>query len=403
MITLLGRLIRLRATTCIPCIDTADVGHHDDGSNRALCLPFNNKAVDRAACMTHPELYNYTSDLFHDHAMAWLRGQQHGGKPFFLYIAFTVPHAGGWGTVAEQGQPVPSDMQYVGDAVTAWPLVERDHAAVVTYTDKKVGELMDTLAELRVEDQTLVIFASDNGAHAEGGHWHGFFNSTGGLSGYKRSLYEGGVRSPTIARWPGAIQPSVSTFQWAFWDVMPTFAELAGISQPKGLDGRSIVPTLMGRQQPAHPFLYWTWANAGVELKLPSGWRAEENAEGTLNYVHDASGTIQAHHPLEAPSPRGSPAPAPAPSASSHIAAMRERLGIGGFAVVSGMWKGIVPRCTGPAPSAADLQRMYVYHLTHSAEPETESLHTTTTGQREAERLLDLVVRAELTCQCFQC
>ena len=82
---------------------------------------------------------------------------------------------------------------------------------------------------------------------------------------------------------------------------------------------------------------------------------------------------------------------------------MRERLGIGGFAVVSGMWKGIVPRCTGPAPSAADLQRMYVYHLAHSAEPETESLHTTTTGQREAERLLDLVVRAELTCQCFQC
>merc|ERR1712070_927936 len=107
---------------------------------------------------------------------------------------------------------------------------------------------------------TLVVFASHNGAHHEGGHKTGFFNSTGGLQGQKRSLYEGGVRSPTMIRWPAKIQAGrVSNFPWAFWDVMPTFAELAKATAPEGLDGISIVPELTGKDQAEHEYLYWTW------------------------------------------------------------------------------------------------------------------------------------------------
>ena len=199
------------------------------------------------------------------------------------------------------------------------------------------------------------------------------------------------------------------------WDVLPTFAELAGISPPKGLDGISIVPTLMGRHQPDHPFLYWTWGKLnciGCDLRLPAGRRAEENATGTLVYVHDASSTIQAVHPsLDAPSPSPLRLRLPSTSDRAKRSGRGEEeqadgglavVGPGGFAVVSGKWKGIVPRCRGPTPSAADLPAMLVFHLEHSASPETESLHNTPEGQKQRQRLLDLVITAgPLTCLQF--
>ena len=192
-----------------------------------------NHTAAREACMASPSEYNYTADITAHHSLAFIRdhvrGSGSGGgapspaQPFFLYEAFTVPHAGGWGyshgphcaywtCFQDNGAPVPSDGQYA--AHTDWPEVERDHAAVITYLDGCVGDLMQLLVDLGIDEQTLVFFASDNGAHLEGGHDYHFFNSTGGLLGHKRSLYEGGVRSPTMVRWPGTIRLGVSDFAW---------------------------------------------------------------------------------------------------------------------------------------------------------------------------------------------
>ena len=346
-------------------------------------------------------------DITHEHALHWLRGRAGGegaaqhAQPFFLYVAFTVPHAGGWGhapdgwgptdgclpdACPEQGAPVPTDGEYASRS--AWPEVERDHAAVVTYLDGKVGELMSTLEELELEESTLVIFASGNGAHHEGGHSHLFFNSTGGLSGHKRSLYEGGVRSPTMVRWPGTVPASVSPYRWAFWDVLPTFAELAGLKVPSGLDGVSIVPTLMGRSQPAHALLYWTWPGLGDAAPLPTGWRAEQHAAGTLVYVAP-SGRAQARHPL-----------GELESTFDDRAVAK----VSGFAVVSGDWKGIVPHCAAldRKPSAADLPSMLIFHLP-SDRAEAADLARTAPGKLQAQRLLGLVLEAKLSCGCYQC
>lgn len=191
--------------------------------------------------------------------------------PFYLYEAFTVPHAGGWGhapSSPESGAPVPSDGHYANQS--AWPEVERDHAAVITYLDNYVGQLMALLERLNIDKETIVFFASDNGAHLEGGHDYRFFNSTGGLLGHKRSLYEGGVRSPIMVRWPGTIKAGVvSDFVWAFWDFMPTAAEIGGGQVPDGIDGVSIVPTLMGQTQPPKPYVFFTWPGKSAPSPAP--------------------------------------------------------------------------------------------------------------------------------------
>ena len=178
----------------------------------------------RQACMSRPNDFNYTQDITHSYAMGWLRVWADRSKadldadgrerPFFLYQSYAVPHAGGWGTTDEDGAPVPHLGRY---AAEDWPLVEKDHAAVVSYLDERVGDMMDLLTELKLESRTLTIFASDNGPHLEGGHSPDFFGSSGGLRGAKRSLYEGGVRSPTMAHWPGTIPRGVSRYRWALY------------------------------------------------------------------------------------------------------------------------------------------------------------------------------------------
>ena len=370
---------------------------------RASCV-----ASDEHCATPHATPRTPQVDITTEHALEWLRERRGGGEgwlewltpqqtqPFFLYVAFTVPHAGGWGHTPigpEHGAPVPTDGEYASRS--EWPEVERDHAAVVTYLDAKVGELMGALEALKLEERTLVIFASDNGAHHEGGHSHLFFNSTGGLAGHKRSLYEGGVRSPTMARWPGTVPAGVSPYRWAFWDVLPTFAELAGLEVPRGLDGVSIVPTLMGRSQPAHALLYWTWPGEYEPPNLPAGWRAEQRAAGTLVYVAP-SGRAQARHPLSEL----------ASTLDDHAAAKVSlpKDVVSGFAVVSGDWKGIVPHCAGldHKPSAADLPSMRVFHLP-SDWAETSDLARTARGRLQAQRLLGLVLDANLSCGCYQC
>lgn len=224
-------------------------------------LTGNYEDKSRELCQNNPEIYNYTIDVFHEAGATWLQDVATRDQPFFMYLSYTIPHAGGWADAPatnEDGNPVPTIYNYDDPS---WPDVEKDHAAVITYLDAKVGDLMRRLKMLGIDDNTLVVFMSDNGPHQEGGHMVDFFDSSGGLQGFKRSLYEGGVRVPSMVRWPGKIEAGrVSDFQWAFWDVMPTVAELAQTQAPEGLDGISIVPELLGeREQPEHEYLYWTW------------------------------------------------------------------------------------------------------------------------------------------------
>ena len=147
---------------------------------------------------------------------------------------------------------------------------------MVTRLDTYVGQIMAKLKSLGIDDNTLVIFTSDNGPHVEGGHDPKFFNSTGVLKGVKRDLYEGGLRVPMIAYWPGKIKAgSVNEHIGAFWDFMPTFASLIDQKSPENIDGISILPTLLGQGgQQQHPYLYWEFHELGGRQAVRMGkWK----------------------------------------------------------------------------------------------------------------------------------
>jgi arylsulfatase A-like enzyme len=170
--------------------------------------------------------------------------EQNKDRPFFCYAAWTPPH----------GDFVIPENPVFGQK--AWTEEVRNYAAMVALVDKDVGRLMKKLKDLGIDEKTLVVFSSDNGANLE---FIESLGSTGGLRGYKRMLYEGGTRTPFIARWPGKIQPSTtSDLLTSSVDFLPTAAELSGVPGPKGLDGHSIVPTLLGKgQQVVHASLYF--------------------------------------------------------------------------------------------------------------------------------------------------
>jgi len=208
----------------------------------------------------------YAAQMIHDQALAFM--QQNRDHPFFLFLAYTLPHAALQlpkgdplfeyykKAFNEQPVPVPENWQGKGYQPQAYP--KAAYAAMVGKMDTYVGDIVSRLKTLGIEKNTLIIFASDNGPHKEGGNDPASFNSSGGLRGIKRDLYEGGIRTPFIARWPGKIAPGTrSGFTGAFWDLLPTFAALAGVTAPRNIDGISIVPTLLGTRQQKHAPLYW--------------------------------------------------------------------------------------------------------------------------------------------------
>ncbi len=198
------------------------------------------------------EKVDYAHDLLVDDALAFV--QRHREGPFFLYFAVTIPHANN--EAGQDGMEVPDDGIY---ANRDWPDPQKGHAAMITRLDGDVRRLMRQLADLGIDEHTLVLFTSDNGPHREGGADPAFFKSSGPLRGIKRDLYEGGIRVPLIARWPGRIQPGqVSDRIWAMWDFLPTIAELVGQQAPPNLDGVAMLECLQGRPQARpHPYLYW--------------------------------------------------------------------------------------------------------------------------------------------------
>ena len=212
----------------------------------------------------------YVHDLIMADAFSFIRHEAKAGKPFFCYVPTAIPHA---------AMHAPKDLhekwrkkfpefddnvgKYTAGSDDLCPDVKNPiagFAAMIEHLDDQVGELLEVLRRENIEDNTLVLFCSDNGAHREGGHSPEFWNSTGPLKGIKRDLYEGGIRSPLLARWVGTVAPgSQSNHISAFWDILPTMAELARQPSPSQSTGVSFLPTLVGRKnlQKEHEYLYW--------------------------------------------------------------------------------------------------------------------------------------------------
>jgi arylsulfatase A-like enzyme len=212
----------------------------------------------------------YSHDLVTEEALSFV--EQNKDKTFFLYLAYTIPHANN--EAKQKAMEVPSLEPY---AAKDWPDPQKGHAAMITRMDRDIGRLMAQLKKLGLDENTVVMFSSDNGPHKEGGADPTFFNSAGPLQGYKRALYEGGIRVPMIARWPGRIKAgSTSNHASAFWDFLPTCCELVGEKAPEGIDGISMVPTFLGqsRKQKKHEFLYWEFHEQGKRQAVRMGnWK----------------------------------------------------------------------------------------------------------------------------------
>lgn len=237
----------------------------------------------------------YSHDLFTEEALDFI--ERHKDAPFFLYLAYTIPHANNEaGRVREHGMEVPSDEPY---SDKPWPPAQRSHAAMITRMDRDVGRVLDALGEHSISENTLVIFTSDNGVHKEGGVDPNFFEDSGPLRGIKRDLYEGGIRVPAIAWWPGTVAPgTVSDQVWAFWDFLPTAADLAGCEKSP-CDGVSVAPVLLGKpgEQEQHGFLYWEFHEGAFKQAVRMGnWKAVRNRGGAAIELYDLDRDLGEEH-----------------------------------------------------------------------------------------------------------
>jgi len=203
----------------------------------------------------------YTNDLFTDKALNFI--DEHAKSPFFLFLSYTIPHYSDYPAGTPEHFIVPSDAPYTDKQ---WQQIEKNYAAMITRMDGDIRKLMDRLKRHGLDSSTLVIFTSDNGPY--GGAPVDFFGSARPFRGLKRDLYEGGIRVPFIVRWPGVVkQNTTSNHVLAFWDLLPTFAEITGLPSPKGIDGLSFFPALKGETQRSHEFLFWDYGHVRKTYK----------------------------------------------------------------------------------------------------------------------------------------
>jgi arylsulfatase A-like enzyme len=240
---------------------------------------------------------SYSHDLMADDALEFVRSNK--ARPFFLYLAFTIPHA---------KLQVPDLGAYANET---WPEPEKKFAAMITRMDKDIGRLMSLLRELGLDEKTLVFFASDNGAmegaaEGKGGHKASFFQSSGPLRGVKRDMYEGGLRSPSIARWPGKIKAGATSQQvWTFWDFLPTMAELVGTPLSTKLDGISILPALLEAKTLEHPPLYFEFHERGFTQAARMGdWKAVRLGSKKPIELYDMKTDLAEKHDVAADHPK---------------------------------------------------------------------------------------------------
>lgn len=222
---------------------------------------------------------SYSHNFMTSAALNFVR--QHAEDRFLLHIHWTIPHANNeGGRVTGDGMEIPDHGIY---SEQDWPNPEKGFAAMISHMDADVGRLMKLLQELKIDDDTLVLFTSDNGPHNEGGHNHEFFNSNGALKGFKRSMHEGGIRVPMIARWPGNIAPGTSSDHLSgFYDFLPTACELAGVKSPAEIDGISYLPALLGQtDQRQHDYLYCASQEGATSVGVRFGrWKLVKYGRG---------------------------------------------------------------------------------------------------------------------------
>ncbi|MFH4967731.1 arylsulfatase [Gaetbulibacter sp. M240] len=259
---------------------------------------------------------NYAGYLIHDKALNFIETNK--DKPFFLFYPNVAPHAELIVPEAElekfrgkyeekpfiNTQPGANygDEKFDVKYYTSQPEPRATFAAMVTLLDQQVGDIMAKLKELGLAENTIIMFSSDNGPHQEGGADPDFFDSNGQLKGYKRDLYEGGVRVPMIVSWPSKIQGNTqSDHISAFWDIMPTLAELAKVEAPQNIDGISFLPELLGKEQKDHDFLYWEFHEQGGKKAVRKGkWKAVKlncfNPSKTKIELYDLSSDLGEEH-----------------------------------------------------------------------------------------------------------
>lgn len=225
---------------------------------------------------------SYANELFTKSAVSFIE-EQHPGKPFFLYLSFTIPHAELLVPDEFMAPHLTPNGQSKYQPEKAWPdgqhygsqkYPKAAYAAVVESIDTYVGRVNKALEKQGIDENTLVIFTSDNGTHLEGGRRQAdvdFFRSSGEYRGVKRDLYEGGIKEPMIAKWPRKIKEGGTTdFKGAFWDFYPTFAEIVGAEiRDENIDGISFLPALIQKgNQKQHAYLYWEFHEFGGKQAL---------------------------------------------------------------------------------------------------------------------------------------
>jgi arylsulfatase A-like enzyme len=241
----------------------------------------------------------YSHYLICEEAKRFIR--ENRDKPFFCYCPWTPPHG---------RYEIPEDdaaWQKYKDR-EGWGRNAKVVAAMTEMVDRNVGEILDLLKELKIDDDTIVFFCSDNGASER---FEGTLDSCGALRGRKRDMYEGGIRVPMVVRWPGRMKAGqVSDLPWYFPDVMPTVAELAGAETPPDIDGISVVPTLLGKgAQRKHECLYWEWpfydwgtkayVADGLEQAVRSGhWKMLRHSRSEAWQLYDLANDIGEQHNL---------------------------------------------------------------------------------------------------------
>jgi len=234
----------------------------------------------------------YAQDIIHKRALEFITKNKN--RNFFAFLPYTLPHAELLAPndsillrylklfdepkpyIAPKGGDYGNEMNYASYCSQIAP---RAHfAAMVTRLDRYVGDVMKLVDSLGIKEKTIIVFTSDNGPHAEGGADPDFFQSSGKLRGTKRDLYEGGIRVPMIASCPGLIAAGTKSVHIsAFWDILPTFAEMTGVLVKSPMDGKSFYPTLIGNidSQKKHDFLYWEFHEQGGKIAVRKGnWKA---------------------------------------------------------------------------------------------------------------------------------
>ncbi len=228
----------------------------------------------------------YAQDLIQQKALKFIA--ENKSKPFFLYVPVILPHAelvvpedsvferfkGKFPETPYKGVDSGAKFRKGGYASQEYP--KAAYAAMITRLDKYLGEIVAELKRQGIYENTLIVFTSDNGPHKEGGNDPNFFDSNGIYRGYKRDLYEGGIRVPTIVSWQGHIPAGTETdFAFSFWDYLPTFAKLLDRKIPVKTDGISVLPTLLGqKEQKAHDFFYFEFHELnGRQAVVQGNWK----------------------------------------------------------------------------------------------------------------------------------